>query len=206
MKTRLTNMNYFIDYVHQILINYPIIAPIVFTVTQMLMAIFFIPCSPITVLAGMLWGAEYGLLISVFSSLVASSATFLIARIYLRKRIDFWINNHFPRLSILMPEILNHDWKVVAVSQLNPIMPASTLGYFFGLSPIKFMRYLGFSLVFMLPLQFLFVITGSSIFDLLFKKVSGFAFLILLSLLIFFAINKWIYKKLCQILGVNNEI
>jgi uncharacterized membrane protein YdjX (TVP38/TMEM64 family) len=199
-------MGYFIDYVHQILISYPIAAPIGFIAVQMLMAIFFMPCSPMTILAGVLWGAQYGLLISVFSSLVASSVTFLIARIYLREKIEIWINNRIPKLCILMPEILNHDWKVVAVSQLNPIMPASTLGYFFGLSPIKFTRYLGFSLVFMLPLQFLFVFTGNSIFDLLLKGINPVALIVIFSLLVFFTMHKWAYKKLCQILGVNNEI
>jgi len=82
-------MDYFIDYVHQILINFPIIAPIGFIAIQTLMAIFFMPCSPMTILAGVLWGAKYGLLISVFSSLVASSATFLIARIYLREKLKY---------------------------------------------------------------------------------------------------------------------
>ncbi len=199
-------MDYFIDYVHQILISYPFIAPIGFILVQMLMAMLFMPCSPMTILAGALWGAEYGLLISVFSSLWASSITFLIARIYLREKIEIWIGNRFPKLGILMPEILNHDWKVVAVSQLNPIMPASTLGYFFGLSPIKFTRYIGFSLVFMLPLQYLFVFTGNSIFDLLLKGLNPLALIAIFSLVIFFAMHRWAYKKLCQILGVNNEI
>ena len=113
---------------------------------------------------------------------------------------------YYPKALKFLEHVAIHDWKIIAISHLNPLIPASAMGYAFGLSKINFTRYLFFSMIFMLPLQILFVITGSYLMS-LFKSelqsliiwiLSFFSFGLILS-------HKYIYRVLCRLLGVKNE-
>lgn len=156
-------MEQLIGWIQPILFQHPVTAPLVFITAHTLMAVFFLPCSPMTLMAGALWGGAYGLVISMIAAIVSSMTTFLLARGFLHDRIKKFLMQRYPKVAKLLAQAANHDWKIIAVSQLNPLVPSSALGYIFGLSSIALIRYLLFSVIFMIPLQFLFVITGHSV-------------------------------------------
>lgn len=198
-------MEYFLGWLHLILSNYPLMAPIVFVGVHTLMAVFFLPCSPMTLLAGALWGGIYGLVVSIIAAIVSSATTFLLSRSLLHSKIEHFLMHHNPKVAELLAQAAVHDWKIIAIAQLNPVIPASTMGYAFGLSRITLRRYLLFSIIFMLPLQVLFVMTGHSVIGLF---ASGGQWEIALALIFLVAIfpfvSKRIYRKLCQLFGVKN--
>lgn len=195
----------FINWVQPVLLAHPLAAPLLFVVLHIFMAVLFLPCSPMTLMAGALWGGFYGLLISVVAAMAASATTFLLSRSFLHGRIERFLTRRYPRVAGILAQAAEHDWKIIAVSQMNPLMPSSTLGYVFGLSKVGFKRYLAFTLVFMLPLQLLFVMTGHSLVGLFVSEVHWGVTAALLALVITFVLmGKRIYKKICQLLGVNN--
>lgn len=193
----------FLGWIHPILSSHPLAAPIVFIGVHTLMAILFLPCSPMTLMAGALWGGAYGLVISAVAAIASSAATFLLSRSFLHARIESFLMNRYPKVSGLLAQAAVYDWKLIAVSQLNPLIPASTMGYAFGLSRITLARYLLFSGIFMLPLQILFVMTGHSVTNLFASDgqwVLSLA-LILLAAAVTLA-GKHIFRRLCQFFGI----
>jgi len=192
-------------WVQPILLNYPMAAPIVFIGVHTLMAVFFLPCSPMTLMAGVLWGGGYGLVVSICAAMVSSGTTFLLSRSFLHGRIIILLVNRYPKMANLLAQVTIHDWKLIAVIQMNPIMPASAIGYVFGLSQITFTRYLLLSGIFMLPLQALFVMTGHSVTS-LFGADGHWEIAVALIFLVVTApmVTKHIFRKLCQLFGVKN--
>lgn len=198
-------MQYFLGWIQPVVTNYPLGAPVVFVVVHILMAVFFVPCSPMTLMAGALWGEIYGIVISMVAAIASSATTFLLSRSFLRGRIEFFLVRRYPKVAELLAQAADHDWKIIAVSQMNPLIPASTLGYVFGLSNVAIKRYLVFSMIFMLPLQVLFVMTGHSVVGLFLangKWEEALVLIMLVIILLFF--SKSIYRKLCQLFGVKN--
>lgn len=193
----------FLDQIHTTLQSYPILAPILFVLLQTIMAALFLPCSPMTLMAGALWGGVSGLLISMVASIVASATTFLLARSFLHDRIASFLVRRYPKIADLLGQIARHDWKIIGLTQINPLMPASSLGYLFGLSKVKFSRYVLWSSVFMLPLQLVFVMTGHSVTSLLISGESWYLSLFMIALIVIIQFSgKGIYKKLCSLIGV----
>lgn len=198
-------MEHFLGWIQPILSNHPLAAPIVFVAVHTLMAVFLLPCSPMTLMAGALWGGVYGLAISMVAAIVSSATTFLLSRSFLHGKIESFLMHRHPKVAKLLAQATVHDWKLIAVSQLNPLMPSSTMGYAFGLSRVTFTRYLLFSGIFMLPLQALFVMTGHSVTSLFTSDGHWELALALIFLVaIFLLVSKRIYRKLCQLFGVKN--
>jgi uncharacterized membrane protein YdjX (TVP38/TMEM64 family) len=192
------------SWIQLLLVQYPTIAPIIFIVAHTLMAAFFLPCSPMTLLAGALWGSS-GLVISIIAALLSSITTFLLSRSFLKSKIENLLVFRYPKITLLFDHAKLHDWKIIAISQLNPLVPASTLGYAFGLSPVTLKRYTLFSFIFMLPLQFLYVLTGDSVVGFFVSDDHWVMPVMLSSLVVVILIfGKRFYRKICHLIGVEN--
>ncbi|MDO8412500.1 MAG: VTT domain-containing protein [Gallionellaceae bacterium] len=198
-------VEHFLGVIQPILAHYPLAAPIVFIGVHTLMAVFFLPCSPMTLMAGALWGGMYGLVVSVVAAIVSSATTFCLSRSFLHSKIERFLMHRYPKVAGLLLQASAHDWKLIAVSQMNPLIPSSTMGYIFGLSRVTLGRYLLFSIVFMLPLQVLFVMTGHSVAGLLTSDTPwGVTLMLVFVVVVFSFFGKRGYKKLCLLLGVKN--
>jgi len=198
-------VQHFLVWIQHILSSYPLAAPIVFVTVHTLMAIFFLPCSPMTLMAGVLWGGVYGIVISMVAAIASSAATFLLSRSFLHGKIECFLGHRYPKVSELMAQAADHDWKIVAIAQMNPLIPASTMGYAFGLSLVTFKRYILFSIIFMLPLQVLFVMTGHSVVDFFAADGQyGLALALICLVALLTLAGKRIYRKFCQLFGVEN--
>lgn len=155
-------MDYLVGWIYGVLEHHPLAAPVVFIFAHTVLAVCVLPCSPMTMLAGALWGGVEGVVVSGAAALVSSATTFSLSRTFLRDRIERFILRRYPKVAKPLQQIASHDWRIIAVLWLSPLIPASTAGYVFGLSSVTLPRYLGFSVVFMLPLQVLLVMTGHS--------------------------------------------
>lgn len=142
---------------------YPIIAPFLYILIHILLAVFIIPCSPMTVIAGILWGKWLGLIISLFSAYLSTNITFWLSRRFFRKKIYIMLRRRYPKTKWFLEKTREHGWKFVAGIQLNPAAPASTLGYLFGLTKISYRAYAALTLIFMIPLQITLVWVGDSV-------------------------------------------
>jgi uncharacterized membrane protein YdjX (TVP38/TMEM64 family) len=146
--------------------KHEVAAPAFFILIHVLFAVFFIPCSPLPILSGFMWGQTYGMLYAMLGALCGSCFTFMIGR-YVAAN---YVKDHLSSSAIMwaLKQADKHGWKIVAFTQINPIFPASTLGYFYGgLTGISFKIYFFTTLVFMLPLTVAFVFMGQSMRDVL---------------------------------------
>lgn len=141
----------------------PVLAPVIFVLLHCVAAAAFIPCSPFTIVAGVLWGPVWGLLISVLAAWLASCLTFLVGRYALGSEWRSRLARSSPGQALARLTVFG--WRGVAFAQLNPVLPASTLGYLFGLSQLPLPTYAWSALVFMLPLQVALVGLGGSLRD-----------------------------------------
>ena len=145
------------------MLQHTLLSPFLYVVLHVLFAIFLIPCSPMTVIAGVIWGTWLGLSISCLSAVLSSSATFLLSRYFLRHRIYNYLSKRYAKTDWVLAQTKKHGWKFVASAQLNPAVPGSTLGYLFGLTNIEASTYILYVVIFMLPLQFFLVFAGHSV-------------------------------------------
>ncbi len=164
------------------LTEHAVLAPILFAFFHIVFAVCIIPCSPMAVIAGILWGKWLGLGISIVSAFLASCTTFWLSRLFFRQKVYAFLVKKFKKTDWFLEQTRKNGWKFVATVQLNPAAPGSTLGYLFGLTNISFLVYAFFLLIFMLPLQIILVLCG----DLMPQLLSGKApwILLLVTLLI----------------------
>jgi len=163
------------------LTHHMFLSPIVYVMSHVLFAVCLIPCSPMAVIAGALWGKWLGLGISIASAFLSSCTTFGLSRWLLRNKIYAFMSKRYAKTDWFLDQTKKQGWKFVATVQLNPVAPGSSLGYLFGLTRIEFSVYAFFLLLFMLPLQIILVICGDS-FPSLF---TGNAFWILAAVMLF---------------------
>ena len=192
-----------LGFIRPLLEQYSQAAPVLYILLHITMAVLLLPCSIMTLLAGVLWGAGWGLAISMLAALLSSATTFILARSLLRETVHNFIFSRHPRMSQLLELVKQHDWKIIALSNLNPLIPASTMGYAFGLSSISLKRYIQYSAIFMLPLQAIFVLFGKTASN-FFIHGDGLLYFIvvLVAMILFFVFKRQLYRKLCQLLGV----
>ena len=171
------------QHIHFFLAQHPVCAPIIYIISHIIFAICLIPCSPMAVIAGVLWGKWLGLGISIGSAFLSSCTTFGLSRFFLKDRIHTFMLKRYAKTDWFLAQTKKHGWKFVATVQLNPAAPGSSLGYLFGLTGIEFSVYAFFLLLFMLPLQLLLVVCGDSFIEVLQGQLSW-IFLIAMGILL----------------------
>lgn len=135
----------------------PVVAPFLFVLVYAAAVALFLPCLPLNVLAGVLWGPVEGSLVAIAGSFLGAIAAFLVARGALGQPLSRKFSGEY--VSWLQDEFQNHGWKVVAFVRLNPIFPGP-VNYLFGLTSIDFRTYCWASAVFLTPPTIAFAVLG----------------------------------------------
>jgi len=146
--------------------SFGMLSPVVFILIFVIATIAFVPGLPITVLAGILFGALWGTVYVVIGSTIGVSAAFLIGR-YLGR--DFVIkvvgkNNKMAKLDKFIKEQGN---TILIISRLVPIFPFNLQNYAYGITDIKFSTYFWYSLIFMIPGTFIYTCFGALSYSLI---------------------------------------
>jgi len=137
--------------------QHKIVSPLILILLHILMSVLVLPSSPIPLVAGLIWGSTYGLIIIYISTFLSSSITFLIARKN-QKKFESFKGTLF---DVLPKQISSNGLIFILLLYLNPFLPTTSFGYIFGLSKISFNRYLLILLFCPLPLIILMVSLGS---------------------------------------------
>jgi uncharacterized membrane protein YdjX (TVP38/TMEM64 family) len=138
--------------------QFPIFSPVLFIFIYVFMTIFLAPTLPLNLAAGFLWGGFFGALITIIACALAAIAAFLIARYLAYDVLKNKFNNNF--WNSLKGKVQKNDWKIIALTRLNPIFPFGLINYFYGLTPVSFINYLWSTVLFGLPLVALFSYLG----------------------------------------------
>lgn len=111
--------------------------------------VLFLPASPLTIVAGVAYGL-WGLPLALVSELIGASIAFFIARYFLRKRVEEYIERN-PKSKALSKALEKEGWQVVFLARLSPVIPFLFQNYFFGTTPVGFGTYISATFVGILP-------------------------------------------------------
>lgn len=124
--------------------------PAAFIFIYALSTVALIPATPITILAGLLFGFKLGLLVSVIGAVLGADAAFFISRLMLRDRIERWIRKH-KALVALDRALARHEVKVQALLRLSPTLPFFLINYILGATSVSRWSYLWTTAIFLIP-------------------------------------------------------
>ena len=131
----------------------------VYALVYALAAMLCVPCLPLTIGAGILFGPVRGLLVVVCGTAVAAAGGFLAARHMHRGRILEWLRKK-PGFRAVDSAINREGWKIVFLLRMVPL-PFGLSNYFYGLTGLNLSYYLLATLGGMLPGNAVFVYLGS---------------------------------------------
>jgi uncharacterized membrane protein YdjX (TVP38/TMEM64 family) len=86
---------------------------------------------------GLLFGFWWGFVIVLAGTVLGSMTAFLISRAVARDWIKRKIDRH-PRWRQLDAAVEEQGWRVILLSQLNPLLPTSLISYVYGTTGIPF--------------------------------------------------------------------
>ncbi len=129
------------------------------TFTLASLALIF-PTTVLTFAAGALYGLWGGYLVITASALLAVVIGFFLGRGLMRKSAEQWLQNH-SRFRAMDKAIAKRDIFATTFLRLSPVVPFSLSNYLFGLTPVRFWRYLLASWIGMTPITLLYVYIGT---------------------------------------------
>ncbi len=133
--------------------------PIAFGLIYVVAAIFFIPGSALTLVAGAVFGLLWGTVIVSVASTVAAAIAFLIARYLARSAVERKARQ-YPKFAAVDEAVGREGWKIIALLRLSPAIPYSVGNYLYGLTAVRFWPYVLASWLAMLPGTFMYVYLG----------------------------------------------
>ena len=137
------------------------IAPLVYIGLYLISTVFFLPGSPVTILAGFVFGPLWGIFYASVASIISVSVAFLIARYVARDLVESWVkgNTQFRKID---EQVEEQGWRILMFTRVIPIFPFNLQNYAYGLTSIPFSTYVLVSAIFMLPGTAVFVQLGGA--------------------------------------------
>jgi uncharacterized membrane protein YdjX (TVP38/TMEM64 family) len=123
--------------------------------------VLFVPASILTLGAGAIYGLPLGFGIVLTGASLGATASFLLARGALRKRVEKMTAGN-PGFRALDRAIAREGAKIVLLVRLSPLFPFTYVNYAFGLTGIRTVPYVIATVVGMLPGTLAFVWLGTA--------------------------------------------
>jgi uncharacterized membrane protein YdjX (TVP38/TMEM64 family) len=133
---------------------------IVYPLAYALCNLLLLPGGILSMGGGFFFGLWWGFFLVLIGNLLGAALAFLIARKIGRQRIEKLLSSN-RRLRILDQTIARHGWKIVLLSQLNPLAPSSLLNYLYGLTRVRLGRCLLWVALGQTPGLFLYAFMGT---------------------------------------------
>ena len=130
-----------------------------FVLVYALAAVLFVPGSPLTIGAGVIYGLGPGFAAVSAGSTLGAACAFLVARYLARGRVERWIGAD-PRFRAIDEAVGRDGGTIVLLTRLSPVFPYNLLNYLYGVTRVRFFAYLLASWIGMLPGTLLYVYLG----------------------------------------------
>lgn len=137
---------------------------VIYGLVYILLTVFFIPASPMTMGAGAAYGLLGGTVLTSVSSVIGAAVAFLVARYLLRERVARWVAGN-KQFAAIDRAVGREGWKIVALTRSSPVFPFNLQNYAYGLTAIGFWPYVFASWAAMLPGTLLYVYIGATVAD-----------------------------------------
>ena len=122
--------------------------------------ILLLPGGILAVGGGFFFGLWWGFVIVLAGNIVATAVSFALSRFVATR----WFRRKLSRnatLKVLGPAVQRESWKIILLSQLHPLFPASLLNYFYGVTRIRFRTYMFWATIGRVPGLFLYCYVGT---------------------------------------------
>src|ERR1700730_10029734 len=133
---------------------------IVYPIAYALCNLLLLPGGILSMGGGFFFGLWWGFFLILAGNLLGAAFAFVIARKVGRQRIQKILSRN-GRLQVLDRAIERHGWKIVVLSQLNPLAPSSLLNYLYGLTRVPIGRCLLWIALGQTPGLFLYAFVGT---------------------------------------------
>jgi uncharacterized membrane protein YdjX (TVP38/TMEM64 family) len=134
-------------------------APLAFLAIHIVASLVFVPRTLLAIVAGVLFGARWGVFWAELGSVAGAATGFLVARYVGSGLIEFQRN---ARVSTVLEWVERGGWRAVAFLRLVPIVPHSLANYGLGLTQLPLGAYAFGSLIGQLPLTIAYVELGAA--------------------------------------------
>lgn len=122
--------------------------------------ILLLPGGILAVGGGFFFGLWWGFLIVLVGNMVATAISFALSRFVARRWFRRKLSRN-PGFKALGPVVERESWKIILLSQLHPLFPASLLNYFYGVTRIRFSTYMLWATIGRVPGLFLYCYVGT---------------------------------------------
>ncbi len=122
--------------------------------------LLLLPGGLLIVGGGFLFGLKQGFLLVLAGNLVGAAIAFYVTRRFARG----WVEQRFlqnPKWRALDLAIAREGWKIVFLTQLNPLSPTSLINYFYGATRMRFGVCMLWIAIGQIPGMFLYAYLGS---------------------------------------------
>ena len=131
-------------------------APLGFVAIHIAASLLFVPRTLLAIVAGLLFGAGWGIVWAALGSVAGATAGFLAARYVNSGPADLG------RLGSLAAQVERGGWRAVAMLRLIPVIPHSVANYSLGLTKLPLGSYALGSLLGQLPMTIAYVDLGAA--------------------------------------------
>ena len=116
------------------------LAPVVFVSVYVAAVVLFLPATPLSLLAGLVFGPVLGTVWTVIGATVGATLAFLLGRYAARGLVEGWKESN-ERIRKLDEGVERQGWRMLLVTRLVPLFPFTLQNYAYGLTKIGLPTY-----------------------------------------------------------------
>lgn len=129
---------------------------VAYVLVYVLFCVLLLPASPLTIGAGAIFGFVTGSLVVIAGGTLGATASFLLARTALRRRVERMIAGN-ARFRALDRAIAREGGRIVFLVRLSPLFPFAYINFAFGLTGVRTAAYVIATFLGIIPLTLAFV-------------------------------------------------
>jgi uncharacterized membrane protein YdjX (TVP38/TMEM64 family) len=137
-------------------------APLVFVLVYTVATVAFLPGTPLSLLAGLVFGPAFGALWAVIGATIGATLSFLVGRYAARGLFENWAARD-ERVKRLDEGFERHGWRMLVLTRLVPFFPFNLQNYAYGLTKIGAGTYVLLTVVCIIPGAAVYTFAGGSL-------------------------------------------
>jgi uncharacterized membrane protein YdjX (TVP38/TMEM64 family) len=137
-------------------------APLIFIAAHIVVSLSFIPRTPMSVVAGVLFGLWTGLVINLVGAMAGGILGFVLVRYLHRGFFALDDKRSLECVAVIKRRLDDSGWLGVAQVRFLPLLPHSAVNYAFGLTDVSLLNYCIGTLIGLLPMTVFWVAVGAS--------------------------------------------
>ena len=119
----------------------PVIAPLLFIVTYVIVTLSFLPATPLSLIGGAVFGAWFGSLYILLGAALGATLAFVLARFILREWVVTQLVKRFPKIQEYDTQLEKNGFSTVLFLRLIPLFPFNGLNFVLGVTNVSLREY-----------------------------------------------------------------